>query len=309
MVWRLTALSRKDEKAPKRLSTTRRKHATPSLPLQAVKSESRPTPATATEPGTAPSTRKQGPFIHEDDEDDVDQMPWPVAASEPDAPAPLTNASIEEHVQTSTVSTHPVLKELSPNLSPQKNSQSKQDLHSSLDDGQVTAAEPGVASKSRQASPQKQVEAPLARPQQELTASLASLLQQQKAVRSDSTGSDPPLRRKDRPLGRSASSIANRSASASAHSDHNGSPPVVNDMSDSVADGFSFAKEPPPPPATQLGYETADAEQHRLLMEKRMRVKLQDERAGTRLASVGTVKDAVDNTSVGNRTRGRNRTK
>lgn len=80
-------------------------------------------------------------------------------------------------------------------------------------------------------------------------------------------------------------------------------------MQASLADGFTPQPEDALPPAgTQLGYEAVDAEQHRLLMEKRLKTKLQDGTAGRRVASVGVVKDSVDgDAGVGNRVRGRHR--
>lgn len=161
-------------------------------------------------------------------------------------------------------------------------------------------------------SPPKHAEHPPARLQEELTANLASLLQQQIASRPDSAGSsDLPLqKRKNRPLGRSLSGINNRSASASMHSDiGSGSPALPSEVPESDESQF-VATETVLPPSTQLGYETADAEAHRSLMEKRMKVKLLDEGGGRRVASVGTVKDSGEgDAGVGGRVRGRLRTK
>jgi hypothetical protein len=82
----------------------------------------------------------------------------------------------------------------------------------------------------------------------------------------------------------------------------------------SAADSASLSRTEvvPPPPSTQLGYETADSERNRLLVEKRMKVSLRDGDAGRRVASVGTVKDSTESSTaggVGNRVRGRHRTK
>ncbi|KAI7176295.1 hypothetical protein KC324_g9878, partial [Hortaea werneckii] len=204
--------------------------------------------------------------------------------------------------------------EVSPNLSPNKASQNQQDAST------ANHTKPNLASKlqptpsssnSRQGSPNKETVPLTTRPSEDLTASIASLLQKQKAARSDLHNSEIPQRRKDRPLGRSASGIGTRSASASMPSEHTGSPSLHPDVSESLADGFGLSRDTPPlpPPGTQLGYETADAEQHRQLMEKRMKVKLQDEHHGQRLASVGMVKDAIDDSAVGNRVQRRHRTR
>ncbi|TKA62188.1 hypothetical protein B0A55_12098 [Friedmanniomyces simplex] len=157
------------------------------------------------------------------------------------------------------------------------------------------------------------------------TASPASRdVRQSKSERPVSDLAHPP-KRKNRPLGRSASGIGNRPISASAqHPDHAGGSPglLPSETTDSAADGFAnFSKGAPlPPPSTQLGYETADAEAHRLVMEKKMKVSLQDESSGTRVASVGMVRDSFvtgaggggsgsGEAGVGSRLRGRHRTK
>ena len=305
----LCATGRKDEKVLKRLSNTRKKQATPSLALQATK----PAPPSA--------ARKPMPFVHEDEEDDRSST---VANDDSDVPAVVTDepcvgdgagSAVGDGASDLGAEDKPsVLQELSPNLSPRKASQNDEE------DKQIEAlkptelAEPTDAPQSIKTPSQsesKDLGQPRARSQEELTANLASLLQQQKVARQDSASFEGLQKRKNRPLGRSASGIGNRSASASAHSEHAaGSPGLPSEVSESVADGFSFSKMTPPPPGTQLGYETADAEAHRLLMEKRMKVKLQDEGTGRRVASVGTVKDIVDEAAgVGNRVRGRHRTK
>ncbi|KAK5117813.1 hypothetical protein LTR85_008788 [Meristemomyces frigidus] len=285
---------RKDDAASKRLTNTRLKRATPSLSLQATK------------PALAPAARRPGPFVHEDDEPetpDIDHVPEA-------APSPRRSQ---------------VLQELSPNRSPRKASQemsvgdeepeSVQEVkpivtHSEPSPMPVTAPQ---SPKSPRRSPSKNIaQPPPVRPQEELTANLAALLQQQMASRPDSAGSDVPQKRKNRPLGRSASGIGNRSASASAQSEHNGgSPALPSEVSDSVADGYTFSsRETPLPPSTQLGYGAVDGEAHTMTMEKRMKVKVHDENGGKRPASIGTVKDSTDgDTGVGNRVRGRHRTK
>ena len=65
------------------------------------------------------------------------------------------------------------------------------------------------------------------------------------------------------------------------------------------------------PPGTQLGYETPEAEAHRLQMSKKMGTKLQDDLGLKRVASVGTVKDATlgSEAGVGGRVRAKGRGK
>jgi hypothetical protein len=77
------------------------------------------------------------------------------------------------------------------------------------------------------------------------------------------------------------------------------------------ADGFNTAKEVPLPPSTQLGYETPEAEAHRLQMSKKMGTKLQDDHGMKRVASVGTVKDTTPGSEAGvsGRVRGKQRSK
>ncbi|KAI7285583.1 hypothetical protein KC345_g1685 [Hortaea werneckii] len=286
---------------PKRVSEFRKKRPTPSLPLQTVKSE----PSSTT-------IQKRGPFVFEDDDEDD----APVLGEEPAAgkvqPPPTTGDS-KTAGDPKTNGPNPVLQEVSPNLSPSKPSQSEEDACATVQTKPdlVSKLQPApVSPNSRQISPHKDTESLGSRPTEDLTASIASLLQKQKAARSDLHSIEIPQRRKDRPLGRSASGIGTRSASASMQSEHTGSPSLHPDVSESLADGFGFSKETPSlPPGTQLGYETADAEQHRQLMEKRMKVKLHDEHHGQRLASVGTVKDAVDDSGVGNRVQRRHRTR
>ncbi|GAB1743860.1 hypothetical protein NU219Hw_g911t2 [Hortaea werneckii] len=285
----------------KRASEFRKKRPTPSLPLQTVKSEPH-----------SKTLQKRAPFVHEDDDEDDTPVPGREPTVEPLQPRPTTEDS-KVAGDARTTESHPVLQEVSPNLSPSKANQSQQD------DSTANHAKPNLASKlqptpgspnSRQGSPHKETGPLTSRPSEDLTASIASLWQKQKAARSDLQGLEIPQRRKDRPLGRSASGIGTRSASASMPSEHTGSPSIHPDVSESLADGFGLSRETPSlPPGTQLGYETADAEQHRQLMEKRMKVKLQDEHHGQKLASVGMVKDAVDDSAVGNRVQRRHRTR
>ncbi|KAI7120651.1 hypothetical protein KC352_g33070, partial [Hortaea werneckii] len=219
---------------PKRVSEFRKKRPTPSLPLQTVKSETSTT-----------TIQKRAPFVHEDDDEDDAPMPVGEPAADSLRPPPTTEDSTEPG-DTRSKGPNPVLQEVSPNLSPSKPSQSEQDASA------TAQRKPDLASKlqpapispnSRQVSPHKDAEPLGSRPTEDLTASIASLLQKQKAARSDLHSIEIPQRRKDRPLGRSASGIGTRSASASMQSEHTGSPSLQPDVSESLADGFGFSRE------------------------------------------------------------------
>ncbi|KAK1088669.1 protein kinase activating protein dpb11 [Friedmanniomyces endolithicus] len=283
--------------APKRLSNTRHRPATPSLSLQAtVSAPARP-------------RRNPGPFIHEDEDD------TPSVADEP-------SLDVVTLPKPEPIRSQP-LQEIEPNASPRMHGQT---------DGNTDDTTDMKASKPSPSSPPKSLALPPSpnrppsisapgpqappppRPPQDLNADIAALLHHQTASRSAEPHDPAPplLKRKNRPLGRSTSGIGGiRPLSASAPSD---SPSLPLEITGSAADGFTnfSAKEAASlPPCTQLGYETADAEAHRSLMEKQMRVCLVDESCGVRVASVGTVKDSfvAGGEGVGNRVRGRNRTK
>lgn len=143
-------------------------------------------------------------------------------------------------------------------------------------------------------------DAGLARPREQLTADLAELLSRQTASRPGSASETVPShKRKSRPLGRAPSGISNRSLSASAHSD------TLPQNPDAAVDGFTAAVAEPAAPSTQLGYETADTEAHRLKMGKAF----QEESGLKRIASVGTVKDGsfTSGPGLGTRVKGRQR--
>ena len=211
---------------------------------------------------------------------------------------------------------HP-LQEVSPNRSPRKMSQTSNEKK-----GQEVSSETLGRPSSRTISPEKQlpnnpcepVEAvaepgneqrSFSRPREQLTADLTELLNRQTASRPGSASNTalPPQKRKSRPLGRAPSGISNRSLSASAQSD------TVSQNGDAAVDGYTAATTAEPlPPSTQLGYETLEAEAHRLQMSKKMGMRFQDEEGGLkRVASVGTVKDSSvgDGAGVGNRVKGR----
>ena len=155
---------------------------------------------------------------------------------------------------------------------------------------------------------------------EQLTADLASILARQIARGPESADVPSPQKRKNRPLGRNLSGISqHRSTPNSAQGGTNSPvsllPPgdAPHGESNSTADGFSFSrrsgKEVEPPPSTQLGYETAEAQAHRRQMSMKMGTVFQDEHSGTRVASLGTVKDSelISQKGVFNRVKGRQR--
>ncbi|KAK5167670.1 protein kinase activating protein dpb11 [Saxophila tyrrhenica] len=280
---------RKDEQMSKRLSNTRKKQATPSLPLQAARSSHQS------------AAQKPQPFVHEDEDDDqsLDSAPPP-----PLAPRESLRRASQP------------LQELSPNRSPRKTSQTSriETEEDKVEPNNHLKVEP--PSEDSHTLPQPPTSDTMvnghapARPRPSLDADISDLLQHRSAGSRPNSTSDLQ-KRKNRPLGRAPSGISNRSMSASNQS--GGLSPVH--QSDETADLPEEVRnstcEVPLPPSTQLGYETAEAEQHRLQMSKRMGTKLEDEGGLRRLANVGTVKDSasIADAGVGNRVRGRHRAK
>lgn len=277
---------RKDS-LPKRLSMTRNR-STPSLSLQASRGSSA---ATASRPPL---------FVHEDSDTEDD----PSTIHTADLPAPTVKPLQVQRKP------HP-LQEASPNRSPRKSSQQSVDGKN-----KAVSSDTPARPSSRTLSPAKPAapdleniddaalipdaepveRTPAHRHDDQLKADLVDLLQRQTASRPGSAaGISCPHRRKTRPLGRAVSGVSNHSLSASAQSgDH-----------DDAVDGFSRVVSEPAPPSTQLGYETADAEAHRLQMSKKLGLKGGDQGGGlTRVASVGIAKDSCD-VGPGGRSRGR----
>lgn len=148
-----------------------------------------------------------------------------------------------------------------------------------------------VSPPSEDTSP-PQPAAPPSRGQAELTADLASLVERQQRRTADSEHHTPAQRLKHRKLGRAASgsSLANRTNSGS------------NTINQDIRHGDTSFSESPESmsapqqenlPGTQIGYETLEAEDARLQMAKRMGTSYSDESSGTRLASLGTVRDSA----------------
>lgn len=269
----------------------RKRHATPSLPLQASR-----TPAAA--------VARPPPIMHEDDDDDDS------TSVDTEALPPMPSMRPSER------RSHP-LQEVSPNRSPPKTSQNTKEKK-----GPEVSSETLGRPSSRTVSPEKQIsndpcepveavadpgneQRSFPRPREQLTADLTELLNRQTSTRprSASNTAAPPQKRKSRPLGRAPSGISNRSLSASAQSD------TLSQNGDVAVDGYMAATTTEPlPPSTQLGYETPEAEAHRLQMGKKMGMRFQDEEGGLkRVASVGTVKDSSvkEGAGVGNRVKGR----
>ncbi|KAK3070311.1 protein kinase activating protein dpb11 [Teratosphaeriaceae sp. CCFEE 6253] len=301
--------ARRPDDRPKRLSNTRHRSATPTLALQAsapavvdisrksrlsVHQDEAQSPTAADDLAATHSdmaepksrTRQIGPFVLEDDDDP------PILADE-------VSLSAAPDINLRPTMSQP-LQEVSPNASPRKGSQS---LEKAGKSAVVKVTEtfapspPGSDALRTSPSPRSthhdEVAQPPAQLRQDFSADIAALLHHRTSSRSDAVGSEPaPVKRKNRPLGRSASGIGNhRPVSGSAQSDHAGSSDETH--SGDAADGFTtFAREARAPPSTQLGYETAEATEAKAMMEREMKVSLRDEGDGKRVASVGVVRDS-----------------
>lgn len=143
------------------------------------------------------------------------------------------------------------------------------------------------------------------------TADLASLVEQQRRTNS-SEHHQPAERLKHRKLGRAASgsSFGTRTTTGSttANNDHGVAEASFSESSEHAAGVGSFPSAPEGLPSTQLGYETPEAEAARQQIAKRMGTSYVDEGAGTRLASLGTVRDSsAAANSTGGRSRNRTR--
>ncbi|KAK5118884.1 hypothetical protein LTR62_000094 [Meristemomyces frigidus] len=293
---------KKDDFVSKRLSGTRRKHATASLALKTTTSI------------TGQPARKRAPFVLEDEESDD-----PTSVTSPGilAPPELARSCAQP------------LKERSPNASPHKgNNLSRvlqetigdhrivdlklhEMLDSTVDEHDIVPPPPPGSTPPLPAQPvednPESGQHPPPRLREELTADLAALLHRQ----STNATTSEPQKRKNRKLGRSTSSLANRSVSVSANS----TPSLTRQATNPDYEAGSRTNFAHPsaaiPPGTQLGYETTDAEEHRVMMEKSMKVSLQDSTSGKRVASVGMIKDSFvgGEAGVGKRVRGRNRVK
>lgn len=273
-------LNRKDNQTLSRLSHTRKRQATPSLPLQALKPN-------------AKSSKPAGPFVHEDDDEDDD--------NEHNDDGPAAPVQDEDPTTTHEASRKAApLQAISPNASPrkqhfidqQKVTPTTEDHNASkainTEDNVEFQVDANEESPSPADQPPANSEAPPSpeRLQTNWTASLASLMERQQRRTASSEHPNPAQRLKHRKLGRAASgsSFASRTNSGSAAANHGEK--SFSDSSESLA----AAQEDLP--STQIGYETLEAEAARMQMAKRMGTSYSDESSGTRLASLGTVRDS-----------------
>ncbi|KAM0722141.1 hypothetical protein Q7P37_001582 [Cladosporium fusiforme] len=230
----------KDGSAPSRLSNTRKRHATPSLTLQAHRSDPMP-------------SKSAGPFVHEDDDDDENDIPAKgagVQASEekmkmeelPDRSAPLrsisSNASSikapsgEKPRETQENKPYVADKDIQPNPL-------DEELHVS-------------AETENHPEPPNQ---PPARAHADLTADLASLVEQQQRRTTSSEHHNPAQRLKHRKLGRAASgsSFGNRTGSNVTNVEASHGEASLSESSEGMAAAGSFTVEPEGLPSTQIG--------------------------------------------------------
>lgn len=291
----------------KRLSNTRRRHATPSLVLKA----SAPAAPGTSEPKQPLSRR--APFIHEDEEQEDNANAAEQHAFEP---GPSNTADLDLPPSFSQP-----LRELSPNASSRSARRPSKDSDHDFE-CQVKRRHQAAHDKSSDLVPEgirrrQSMENRVATPEQsdDLANKLASLIEQRKASHPEPSLPEPQ-KRKHRPLGRNpsgTSTLLRRPASSTS-----ASPALPAQMSESMseADGFYVARETSPqPPSTQLGYATAEVEAHRLQMAKKMGTSLWADEGGTRVANVATVKDSEEisarsaKAAVASRAKGRSRTK
>jgi len=179
------------------------------------------------------------------------------------------------------------------------NTEGHNDMQANTKEGQSSPVDEPPANPEAPPSPE--------RLQTNWTASLASIMEKQQRRTASSEHPNPAQRLKHRKLGRAASgsSLASRtnSGSATANQELRHGDKSFSDSSDSHATAQEGL------PSTQIGYETLEAEAARMQMAKRMGTSYSDESSGTRLASLGTVRDsaAPGNNAPGGRSRNRTR--
>jgi hypothetical protein len=276
----LTCLSCRNDKQPvSRLSHTRKRQTTPSLPLQTRK--------------TSPKSSKlAGPFVHEDDDDDDDDDN---EHDRNDQAAPIEDGDDDTTTYEMPAEVVP-LQPISPNASPRKQSSHDQDHEVSKATHVETSTEAKANTKDATPSPADESPAPLPAPpptraQSDWTADLASIMERHQRRTVSSEHHTPAQRLKHRKLGRAASgsSLANRTNSGSTLVNQES---LHGDLSFSTSSD-SLSAVPENLPSTQIGYETLEAEAARIQMTKRMGTSYEDENQGTRLASLGTVRDSA----------------
>ncbi|KAK6440701.1 DNA helicase [Oleoguttula sp. CCFEE 5521] len=258
---------------PARLSNTRKRHATPSLQLYA----SRATPAT--------SKKQAGPFIHEDDDGS------PVIIEPPRMEAAAA-------VQQSSQSRSQPLQDIPPNASPRQPARDQEIVRIDDDDEPNTHQSGKTPASPHTSNTSQHPRSPAKPTEPEYTADLQAIMEQRRASRpASSSGIQPPLQRlKSRRLGRatSGSSLNPRSLSGTSIDQvaprHNLTD-WHSDFADD-ADANAPTHSAPVPPSTQLGYDTPEAAAAKLHTEKRMGAGFSDARTGSRIPSLGTVKDS-----------------
>lgn len=243
-----------------------------------------------------PRNPETGPFILEDEDDELEPMGISKGHSASFTPPPILYQDPSR-----------ALREISPNTSQQRAGGATIDLGPEA--GKPTMTHPGkeaeIPQHSPRCSPSKENDLPPPQPTHKLAEELNDILKRRTA--SSSSNPTAPPKRKSRPLGRNPSSISSRSGSVAA------APSIPADVfeENSAADGFDYSSTVPAlPPSTQLGYDTPEAEAHREQMSKKMGSAIpRDEGVGKRVASVGTVKDSTARSAVGGRAKARSRTK
>ncbi|KAF2724845.1 hypothetical protein K431DRAFT_300712 [Polychaeton citri CBS 116435] len=300
--------SSKDEKpAQHRLSSTRRRLVTASLPMQAHTPTARPP--------DPPKKQMRRQLFQEDEDDGID-----LAMESRTTPAPELPPQSEP------------LQELSPNRSPRasrnkpvlpngtaKDKDEPSQQSRAQQDAQSSESPPPPASDVTTAQPPS-----VPRPQEALTANLQSLLarqrqnQQQAATiinnatdPSRPNSASPSKRKRHQPLGRATSGLSARSLSLPASDPETAAAPYPRSSSAAARASATAAM---PPQNTQLTYETPDAEPHRMQMAELMGARMEDERLKGVVQKIGVVKDAEASGGggdgaggVGGRVKGRTR--
>ena len=246
--------------------------------------------------------------MHEDEDDEDDD-------NEHNDDDPVGIVQDKDLNTTHNMSTKVVpLQAISPNASPHKQHFIDQQKDTPpIEDHDIPEAvntenqpEAGADAKDGPASPADEPPANSEHPQPDWTANLASIMERQQRRTASSEHHTPAQRLKHRKLGRAASgsSLASRtnSGSATANQELRQGDKSFSDSSD------SHAAVQEDLPSTQIGYETLEAEAARMQMAKRMGTSYSDENSGTRLASLGTVRDSAAPASApGGRSRNRAR--
>jgi hypothetical protein len=260
------------------------------------------------------SSKPAGPFVHEDDDDNDDDNEH----DDDDYAAPVEGESLSTTHET--FAKVVPLQAISPNASPRKQpSIDQQKVTPPTEDHNISdVSNPDehfeILGETKEAplspidepSAKSEAQSLSARPEAAWTADLASIMQRQQRRTTSSEHQTTAQRLKHRKLGRAASgsSLASRTntGSTNANQDTRHGDASFSDSPESLAPAQENL------PSTQVGYETLEAEAARMQMAKRMGTSYSDESSGTRLASLGTVKDsAAPANATGGRARNRTR--